>query len=249
MRPVPNLKLSRTEADRLIQIQMERGKALSPGDISKSAVEKAADLVDEWEKETCELLASIVDSREFADEFDRAATLYQRGGDLKQMLAYSSARITYKNYALDEIRSKLKLFAEPEPETSASEFWDLMNPTIVGLSRKKFEDGHRADAVETALKHVNLKVKEIVRKRTGNELDGASLMKTAFSLKAPIISLADLSTESGRNIQLGYMEIFAGAMTGIRNPKAHENFTTDENRAIHLLFLASLLLTKVEEAI
>ncbi|MBA7577516.1 hypothetical protein ES708_19369 [subsurface metagenome] len=43
------------------------------------------------------------------------------------------------------------------------------------------------------------------------------------------------------------MQIFSGAMTGIRNPKAHENITIDSQRAIHFLFLASLLMFKIDE--
>ena len=46
----------------------------------------------------------------------------------------------------------------------------------------------------------------------------------------------------------GYMEIFAGTITGIRNPKAHDNIVIDEKRAIHLLYLASLLMYKLDEA-
>jgi len=42
-------------------------------------------------------------------------------------------------------------------------------------------------------------------------------------------------------MQKGYMQIFSGAMTGIRNPKAHSNVIVDEKRAIHHLHLASLL--------
>ncbi len=42
------------------------------------------------------------------------------------------------------------------------------------------------------------------------------------------------------------MQVFAGAMTGIKNPKAHENIVIDEVKAIHFLFLASLLLHKRE---
>ena len=48
--------------------------------------------------------------------------------------------------------------------------------------------------------------------------------------------------------QLGYMEIFAGTMTGIRNPKAHSNIVIDEERGTHLLYLASLLMYKLDEA-
>ena len=44
------------------------------------------------------------------------------------------------------------------------------------------------------------------------------------------------------------MDIFAGAMTRIRNPKAHNNVVIDENRTIHLLYLASLLMYKLDEA-
>jgi hypothetical protein len=43
------------------------------------------------------------------------------------------------------------------------------------------------------------------------------------------------------------MQIFAGAMTGIRNPKAHANIIIDSNRAIHFLFLASLLMYVIDE--
>ena len=66
-------------------------------------------------------------------------------------------------------------------------------------------------------------------------------MNLAFSLQAPLIELDDLSTTSGKSVQTGYMQIFAGAMTGVRNPKAHANITITPERAIHFLFLASLL--------
>ena len=44
------------------------------------------------------------------------------------------------------------------------------------------------------------------------------------------------------------MEIFAGAMTGIRNPKAHMNIEIGRERAIHFLFLASLLMDTYDMA-
>ena len=37
-------------------------------------------------------------------------------------------------------------------------------------------------------------------------------------------------------------------MTGIRNPKAHSNITIDPLRAIHFLYLASLLMYRIDEA-
>lgn len=130
-----------------------------------------------------------------------------------------------------------------------NDFWNDIHPKVVSIAKSRFESLHYADAVESAFKEVNVCVKSIVKKKTGNEFDGASLMKTAFSLKNPIIVLDDLSTESGKNVQLGYMEIFAGAMVGIRNPKAHDNIYITENRAKHFIYLASLLMHKIDERI
>jgi len=127
-------------------------------------------------------------------------------------------------------------------------FWSQIHPLIAEVARDKFEHGYYADAVETALKEVNRRVKRYYRKKNGRELDGASLMRSALSPKKPTIVLGDLATETGRNIQQGYMEIFAGSMIGIRNPKAHDNIVIDRNHAIHLVFLASLLMHKLDEA-
>jgi uncharacterized protein (TIGR02391 family) len=128
------------------------------------------------------------------------------------------------------------------------ETWALLHPEIRELAKPRFEAGHFADAVEASLKHVNDLVKRVVREAGGTELDGADLMRQAFSVKKPYLQLADLRTESGRNEQQGYMEIFAGTMTGVRNPKAHANVTITPERAMHLLTLASLLRHKLEEA-
>jgi len=126
-------------------------------------------------------------------------------------------------------------------------FWDLLHPKIVEVSKSRFETNHFADSVEAAFKEVNNIVKVIVKQKTSQEYDGADLMNKAFSLQNPIIILDDLSTETGKNIQKGYMQIFSGSMTGIRNPKAHENIIIDSQRAIHFLFLASLLMFKIDE--
>ena len=133
--------------------------------------------------------------------------------------------------------------------TKEFDFWSLLHPEIVQHAKPRFEVGQFADSVEAALKHVNAKVKDLVRRKTSKELDGASLMRTAFSPNSPVVTLEDLSTDSGKNIQQGYMDIFAGAMTGIRNPKAHDNVQIDSRRATHMLFLASLLLQIFDERI
>jgi uncharacterized protein (TIGR02391 family) len=150
-----------------------------------------------------------------------------------------SSRLRVVENLIEHIDLELS-FSSPTPVVQAEDFWSRLHPSVVQASRTRFEAGHYADAVE-ALKDLNSKIKEHFRKATGQEFDGADLMNRAFSPNAPVVRLADLSTEDGKNIQKGYMQIFAGAMTGIRNPKAHSNVTIDESRAIHHLHLASLL--------
>lgn len=128
------------------------------------------------------------------------------------------------------------------------ELWSIIHADIINVAKDQFEDKYYAEAVFSAFKEINNRVKKIVRDSTGDELDGADLMFKAFLLKNHIIRLGDLSTQTGKDIQEGYMYIFAGAMRAIRNPKAHENVKISRERAIHFIFLASLLMHKLDEA-
>lgn len=160
---------------------------------------------------------------------------------------HNLAITTFDQVRLDEILVLLKK-AECYFETDISEgFWHFLHPLITKLAKDKFEQGHRADAVETVFKEINTIVKERYRAKTGQEEDGATLMNRAFSVHNPVFPFEDITTETGRNIQQGYMQIFAGAMTGIRNPKAHNNMTLDKNKAMNLLFVASFMALKLDD--
>ncbi|NMC47290.1 MAG: TIGR02391 family protein [Chloroflexi bacterium] len=126
-------------------------------------------------------------------------------------------------------------------------FWALVHPKIKKVSQSRFESSHYSDAVEAAFKEINCEIKRIVKLNSGKEIDGVPLMREAFSPNQPIIQLADLSTETGKNIQNGYMQIFAGAMMGVRNPKAHKNEEIDRLIAILQINLASHLMLMLEK--
>lgn len=126
-------------------------------------------------------------------------------------------------------------------------FWDTIHPEIRKEAENRFKSGQYSDSVLAAFRQINSIIKEHVKKIKGVELDGSTLMQQAFSPDNPIITLDDLSTENGKNIQKGFMFLFTGSMLGIRNPNAHSNEETEKNRAIHLLFLASLLMYKFDE--
>lgn len=174
-------------------------------------------------------------------------------GTLKAVLPFRGTAVEgmeqVQGFVLPEVR---RLMAESDVDGAPSPtdwFWQLVHPRIKAVAQPRFAAGFFGDAVEASFKEVNDAVKMIFKDRTGKEADGAGLMTTAFSPANPVIALNALASETDRNIQQGYMQIFAGAMTGIRNPKAHGNLNPDARKAFHLINLASLLRYKVDERV
>lgn len=130
---------------------------------------------------------------------------------------------------------------------TVNDFWDDIHPAIKAVAEARYASGHYADAVEAAFKEIETIVKRIHVAAGKAEQSGNGLMKSAFSVNNPTIRLANLTTASGKDIQQGYLEIAAGAMTGIRNPKAHANIIIDDKRARHHLYIASLIAQVVDE--
>ena len=128
-------------------------------------------------------------------------------------------------------------------------FWSYIHPLIYQVSEERFHSSFYADAVEAALKEVNSRVKRLYKKYRNEEKDGQDLMRKTFTSSNPLLTFEGTDTESGKNVQEGYMQIFAGAMQGIRNPKAHENMYISRDEAVKRLIIASLLMDKIDEAI
>ena len=154
------------------------------------------------------------------------------------------------SHFIDRFRVRAEVEDQTAPATDLDPVdyaWNLLHPRVQVVAQQRFSAGHYADAVEATLKELASVIRSLVLQRAGPELDGVSLMQTAFSPKNPIIVLADLSTQSGRDMQRGYMDLFAGTMAAIRNPKAHGNIVITAERALHLLFLASMLWYTLDE--
>lgn len=120
--------------------------------------------------------------------------------------------------------------------------WNLIHPLITQQAKQRYLAQQYADSVEASFKELNDIVKGVYLKETGIEDDGASLMRNAFAHKKPVFFLADNSTTSGRSVQEGYMNIFAGVIIGIRNPKAHANVNISSQDAWEKIVIASHLL-------
>jgi uncharacterized protein (TIGR02391 family) len=149
---------------------------------------------------------------------------------------------------VDELRLLPSVSIGPSAAPRARQLHDyVVDPDLLKVSQKLFEDGHHARAVEEAFKYLN----NLVKSRSGRtDLDGSALMKTALSANSPVLRLNSGTTTSERDEQLGYMELCSGSMIGIRNPRAHEHDWEDlEQSALQLLVFADHLICRVKTAV
>jgi len=256
------LIVSKEEASDKIKNRIVLGKKMLESPInSEEEIEELDNKIDIWTDFNIELLKKLFSDDSISKEYQSTcgamrAVPYDssgRGSGLRVIVENLENNLKAKINKLESIFDRLELFSDKSKNqfdklVDLNIFWDLLHPKIVEVSKNRFETKHFADSVEAALKEVDNIVKALVKQITGQEhVGGAGLMHEAFSVNKPIIILGDLSTQTGKDIQQGYMEIFAGSMSGIRNPKAHDNINIDDKRAIHFLFLASLLMFKIDE--
>lgn len=110
---------------------------------------------------------------------------------------------------------------------------------------KLYRDGHHARAVEEAYKFIDNLVKKTAKQGDTN-LTGSKLMTAVFNGNTPILKINAGESTSERDEQIGYMQIFSGCMTGIRNPRAHEcDWEDSEQRALQLLVWANHLVERI----
>lgn len=143
-------------------------------------------------------------------------------------------------------------FNSPDSCAAASEQPALcafvLDADLKAKTEKLFVDGHYARAVEEAYKFID----NLVKRRVSSfckATTGASLMRAALSPNRPILLLNENSTEVEVDEQQGYMDIFAGCMTGIRNPRAHDtDLEDDRDYALKLLSWADHLVARIKNS-
>lgn len=132
-----------------------------------------------------------------------------------------------------------------------SDIWDLMHSAIIKSSKQLYLDGHYANAACDAFIEVNDRVKKLYASlRPGDNVpDGTKAMTTVFSDSNPMIAFCERNDDTGHNTQIGYMNMLSGAMSALRNPKAHANITITAEDAMRRLMFASMLMYKIDEAV
>jgi len=118
------------------------------------------------------------------------------------------------------------------------------HPSIVKVSKKLFVDGSYSQSIFEACKQLIKNIQKI----TGLTIDGRNLMLNVFNIKSPRIKLNDMITQSDKDEQQGFMDLFTGTIQGIRNPKGHEIINLkDSYKALEYLSLLSLLFRRLDE--
>lgn len=111
--------------------------------------------------------------------------------------------------------------------------------------RRLFDNGHCAQATLEAFKFVDEEMQRISKSSDF----GTSLMMRALGGNTPAVRLNPGMTGSEKNEQEGFKFLFAGAMQGIRGPRAHTSGLSDDpDTCLDHLSLASMLLRKLDDA-
>lgn len=66
-------------------------------------------------------------------------------------------------------------------------------------------------------------------------------MQTVFSVKNPVLQFNNLKDPSDQDQQQGYMYLFCGAVTALRNPRAHKFIEDKPEEALEFIAFVSLL--------
>jgi uncharacterized protein (TIGR02391 family) len=164
------------------------------------------------------------------------------GRGVASAIALLQAEIDSMREALEHIDAER--LASPEGRALRAYQGLDLHPEIARAASSLYQDGHYANAVEDAVKALNV----LVRLRSGLEIDGVPLMQKAFSPNGPILKFNELSDQSDRDEQLGFMNMFSGAVCGLRNPRAHVFIKDDSERALEFIAFVSLLAKLLDEA-
>ncbi|WP_276969187.1 TIGR02391 family protein [Ferrimicrobium acidiphilum] len=110
---------------------------------------------------------------------------------------------------------------------------------------ERFVEDHLDVAIFKSFKAINNRVKEM----SSLDLDGSKLMDATLNVTNPKIRFADLSSQTGKDVQQGLHFLFKGAVQAFRNLDAHEQFRLlDEEEGLEVLAFASMLMRRLVRA-
>jgi uncharacterized protein (TIGR02391 family) len=94
--------------------------------------------------------------------------------------------------------------------------WDCI-PIFSRTCQKLFKDGHINESVRKALE----KYETYIQQKSALTRIGTDLMANAFNEDGPAVKVADVTTDRGKGLQMGFEFISMGAMSFWRNLCSH----------------------------
>ncbi len=145
-----------------------------------------------------------------------------------------------------ELKIKLKADKETKPLVNEKLFKERkFHKSVIFVSKDLFKNGHYSQSIFEACKVLET----VVKKKSGLTLSGVPLMQQVFSANNPVLKFNQMRDQSEKDEQVGMMQIYAGVMQGIRDPKGHSIVNLkDREKALEYLSLISLLLRRVDDA-
>lgn len=220
-----------------IQEQIHAGRGLDGSETATNEqFQKAHRAYQDWDKYNWELLCALFTTTKLAREYRSMIDRFDMGEGWRwESRGFLKQRLGQRVHNLEAILQRADLYSAPEEsEIQPLPTSDILfHPDVEASSRQLFDDGHYRQAVLDAFIGLNARVKA---KSGKTDLDGKGLMNTVFSPNNPILRVSSDGDE-----QQGFMLLFAGAMLGLRNPKAHSLEPTTREKAVEWLTFASAL--------
>ena len=120
-----------------------------------------------------------------------------------------------------------------------------LHPRVAAVAAPLLNDGHHAAAIYSAC----IMLEQLVQERAKrNDLSGAALMRTVFSVSTPVLRFDPLSPNARGGEQEGMMQLYVGAMLALRNPRAHAIVEDGAQRARDVLGFVSFLCHSLDRA-
>jgi uncharacterized protein (TIGR02391 family) len=122
---------------------------------------------------------------------------------------------------------------------------DSLHPLVRDAAQPLFAIEHYAQGVEKAVRVL----RDVVREKSGfAKDDGHTLMGKALGGTSPQLVVADLSTETGKNIQRGTLHLAQGIIARMRNPLTHESGDLEPVEALEMVAVISRVVRDLDDA-
>lgn len=124
--------------------------------------------------------------------------------------------------------------------------WEYIHPKITTHSKKLFEDGHFGDACHKISLLIEVIIRNLIKNKTGENLTGKPMMQKAFNPNTGLFKFNEYLTQTEKDTQEGLSLIFTGFSLAVRNVFAHEIEAVSQKDAIHIIYLGSYLMYKLD---